>query len=87
MLNAKAFANAATAVMVVFYIICVAVSVLAPDLLFSISRSWMHSINIESLKVTTSLNVGSLLWGLVTLAVLTWVTVYATVVLYNKWAK
>lgn len=42
---------------------------------------------IESLKATSMLNVGSLFLGLVTLSGLTWVTTYATIALYNRWAK
>lgn len=87
MLNAKAFANAVTTVTVVFYVVCAALAILAPDLIFSISQSWMHSINLESVKATTNPSFGLLIWGLVTLTVLTWVTTYAAIWLYNRWAK
>ena len=87
MLNAKAFANAATAVTAIFYVICAALSYFASDLIFNIAKSWMHSVNIESIKATFNPGFGSLFWGLVTLSVITWVTTYATIALYNKWAK
>lgn len=87
MLNVKAFANAATVVTVVFYVICALLSYAAPDLIFSISRSWIHSINLESVRAPFNPDLGLLLWGLVSLAVITWVTTYATIALYNKWAK
>lgn len=87
MLNAKAFANAATVVTVVFYVICALLSYAAPDLIFSISRSWIHSINLESVRAPFNPDLWLLLWGLVSLAVITWVTTYATIALYNKWAK
>lgn len=87
MLNAKAFANAATAVMAVFYVVCAALSFFAPDLIFNIAKSWMHSVNIESIKSTFNPDIATLLWGLVTLSAIAWVTTYSTIALYNKWAK
>lgn len=87
MLNAKAFANAATAVTAVFYAVCAALSYFAPDLIFSIGRSWMHTVNLESVKAPFNPSIGTLVWGLVTLSVVTWITTYATIALYNNWAK
>ncbi len=87
MLNAKAFANAATVVMVVFYVVCAALSYLAPDLIFSIAKSWMHTISLESVKTAFSLDFGLLVWGLVTLSAITWITTYGIIWLYNRWAK
>lgn len=87
MLSAKAFANAVTAVTAVFYVVCAALSFIAPDLIFSISRSWMHTINLESVKAPFSPDLGTLVWGLVTISVLAWVTTYATIELYNRFKK
>lgn len=87
MLNAKAFANAVTAVMAVFYIVCWLISTMAPDFVFAISQSWFHSISLESLKSSTPMSFGPALMGIVTLSALTWVTTYATIWLYNQWAK
>lgn len=87
MLNAKAFSNAVTLVTAVFYIACWALSTLAPDLIFNIATSWTHSLNLESLKATTTMSLGSVIFGLITISVLTWVTTYAIIWLYNLWAK
>lgn len=87
MLNEKAFANAASAVMAVFYIACVTLSYISPDLLFSLAQSWIHTLNLEAARVAFTPNLGSMLFGLVTAVGLTWVTTYATIALYNKWAK
>lgn len=87
MLNAKVFANAAAAVMAIWVIACGLVSYLAPDLLFNIAQSWMHTVNLETVKVTFSLDLGSLIWGLVSASGLTWITVYGTISLYNRWSK
>lgn len=87
MLNANAFANAAAVVMAVWVVFCALLSYVAPDLLFSMAQSWMHNINLEAVRTTFELDLGKLLWGFVTAVGLTWITVYGTVVLYNRWAK
>ncbi len=86
MLNAKAFANAVTAVAAIFYIACWLLSLLAPDLIFSISQSWLHTINLEGLKTTAAMSFGTAILGLISLSLLAWVTTYVTIWLYNKWA-
>lgn len=87
MLNATAFAHAATLVTAVFYVICVVLSYLAPDFLFGIGRSWMHSINLESVKATTMPDLATVGWGLITISAVTWVTTYAVIWLYNRFAR
>lgn len=85
MLNAKAFANAVTVVTAVFYILCLLVSYVAPDLLFGVAESWVHSLNLESLKAETVISMGSAIWGLITISAVTWATTYITIALYNRW--
>lgn len=87
MLNAKAFANAATVVTAVFYSVCVLLVYLMPDYIFGMGRSWMHSVNLDSVKATTAPDLGSALMGLITMTAFTWVTAYAVIALYNRWAK
>ena len=87
MLNAKIFANAAVAIMAVWVVVCVLLSYIVPDLLFSVAQSWMHTINLETVKATFAPDLGSLTLGLVTAVGLTWVAVYATISLYNRWSK
>lgn len=87
MLNAKAFANAATVVTAIFYIICVVLVYILPDFVFEIGKSWMHSINLDSVKAAATPNLGTALMGLITMSALTWVTTYAVIALYNRWAK
>lgn len=87
MLNAKAFANAASVVMGIWVFACAALSYIAPDLLFSIAQSWMHTVNLETVKATFSPNLGSLLWGFISAVGLTWITTFGVISLYNKWTK
>lgn len=87
MLNAKAFANAMTIVTAVFYVACIMLSYVAPDILFSTAQSWTHSLNLSVLKTNNQISLTSTLWGLLTINLLTWTTTYATIWLYNKLAK
>lgn len=87
MLNAKAFANAAAAVMAIWIVACALLAYIAPDLLFTIAQSWTHSMNLEALRSTFAPDAGLLLLGFVSAVGLTWVTTYATIALYNKWVK
>lgn len=87
MLNAKAFANAASAVMTVWVIFCAVLSYAAPDLLFVVAQSWTHNMNLDAVRAPFNPNIGSLLLGLATASGLTWVTTYGTIWLYNRWSK
>lgn len=87
MLDAKAFANAVTAVTAVFYFVCAALSFLAPELIFNIGQSWVHTLNIEAVKSVYRPDLLTFLYGLLTIAAVTWVTTYAAIYLYNTWRK
>lgn len=87
MLNAKAFANSTAAVMAGWVIFCVAMSYIVPDLLFTVAQSWTHNMNLEVVRASFNPDLGSLLLGLVSAVGLTWITTYAIIVLYNRWAK
>ena len=58
MLNAKAFANASTLVLLAVYVVCRVVSLVAPDFLFSIAKSWFHTISVDSLR-----GISQWIWG------------------------
>ncbi len=87
MLKPVVFANAAATIMAVWVIGCVLLSYLMPDLLFAVAQSWMHTINLETVKATFNPSLGSILLGFVSAVGLTWVTIYSTINLYNRWAK
>lgn len=87
MLNAKAFANATTAVGVIVFIICRLIAWIAPNFLFQIGQSWFHTIQLESSQMSNSVSVGILLLGLVSAVIVTWLITYGTISLYNKWAE
>ena len=87
MLNTKAFANAATVIMAVFYIACALLSYISPNFIFGLANSWIHTLNIEAIRIDVQPNIGTLTYGLVSISLLTWVTTYAMIWLYNRWAK
>ena len=87
MLSSTAFAHAATIVIAVFYIVCAVVSFVAPDFVSGLASSWIHSLNLEAIKIKGQLSVGTLAYGLVTISALTWITSYAFVKVYNRLAK
>ena len=87
MLNAKAFAHAATIVTAVFYAACATLSYVAPDFVAGIGNSWVHSLNLEAIKINTQPSLTILLYGLVTISAVTWVTTYALIEIYNRLAK
>lgn len=87
MLNAKAFANATSAVMAVWVVGCALLAYVAPDLLFTIAQSWSHSVNLEAVRTTFSPSLGILILGFVSAVGLTWITTYGTIAIYNKLAK
>lgn len=87
MFKSASFANAATIVTAVFYIICAILSYAVPDLLINIANSWVHSLSLTTLKATQPMALSSLIFGLVTISVVTWVTMYSFVELYNYLAR
>lgn len=87
MVKPIALANAATTVSLGIYVVCRVISLVAPDFLFSVAKSWFHTFSTESVRSVSPMNIGTFIFGAVTLAVLVWLTFYAAATLYNKWAK
>lgn len=87
MLKPKAFANAITSVFFVAYIACALLAFIAPDLYFGILGNIFHSFNLDAVKATTPMSLGSLVLGVVTFSAYIWVFTFASASLYNKFAK
>lgn len=87
MLKAVPFANAATIVAIGLYVGCRVAALVVPDFLFSIGQSWFHTFSIEAARATVVFDFGAFIFGGVSLAVITWVTVYAFAEVYNRLAK
>lgn len=87
MLKSVAFANATTVVVAVFYIACAFLSSIAPDFVFSLANSWIHTLNLEAIQIKAQPSIGMLIYGFISVSILTWITAYALIELYNRWAK
>lgn len=87
LLNAKAFANAATVITAIFYLVCWLVSAIAPDLVYSFASAWIHTLNLESVRSSGAMPLGTAVYGLVSISTITWITTYVMIGLYNRWAK
>ena len=87
MLQPLPLANAATVVSLALYLICRALTLLAPDLVFAIGRSLFHTFSIDVMKATTAFDLGSFVIGAVTLAIVVWVSAYALAKIYNRFSQ
>ena len=87
MIKSTVLANASATVVGAGYVICRLVSVVAPNILSNIGQSWFHTVNLESVRTTSSMPMSTFILGLISSIVVTWVAAYATAELYNRWAK
>ncbi len=78
-------ASAAALVAAAAYVICLVLSLVAPDLLLGILQTWAHSIAIAPLRAdSTGFQPGPALIGLVTFSGFVWLATAATAWLYNS---
>ena len=87
LLNVQAFANSFTVVGLGVYVVCRVLSLIAPELLFSIGRSWFHTINLDVVRTVAPMDMGTFILGAVSTFVFVWVSAYSAASLYNSWAK
>lgn len=87
MLKPKILAYAVTIVFAVAYTTCGIVAYFFPDLFWYITNSWFHAINLETVKSTTPVNIGTFSFGVITFSIYVWVLVYAGAALYNYLLK
>ena len=87
MIKPVAFANAFTIVGAGLYVICRLLSLIVPDLLFALGKSWFHTFSLESIRQTVSWDTGTFLLGGVSTGVLVWILFYSGAYLYNRMAK
>lgn len=80
------FANSLALASVVFYFACAILAVLAPNFLLEMFQSWFHGINVAQLA-TTQRDFGSFLFGLISLAVVSWIFGYLWAWFYNRLSK
>ena len=87
MLNAKTFSNAVTTVTAIFYVGCLLLTLVLPNVIIGVAQSWVHGLNLDVLKGGPAFSWASAAAGLVTISLLAWITTYATIALYNIWSQ
>src|SRR3954467_10855586 len=71
-------ASAAAIVAAVAYVVCLVISLVAPDLLLALFQTWAHSISVASLQTSPTFQVGPALVGLLTFSGFVWLTTAGT---------
>lgn len=85
-MKAVPFANSLTGVSIVFYVLCRLLAAIVPGFLVAVFQSWVHTIDVSSLTKGSG-GSGEFIFGLVSLAVVTWFFAYSWAWLYNKLSK
>ena len=86
MIKSTSLANAITTMAVMLYFVCAAISLVFPAFILGLAQSWVHTVNMEIIRVTSPFTFGSFMYGLISLSLLTWIVSYGTVALYNYFA-
>jgi uncharacterized protein DUF5676 len=87
MIKPIVLANAVAVVVGTGYILCRFIAAVAPQFLFNVGQSWLHTVNLEPLRTSGSMSTGMFVVGLVTIMVVSWVVAYTTAELYKLWAR
>jgi len=87
MIKSIVLANALATVVGAGYILCRLVAAVAPEFLFNVGQSWLHTVNLAPLRTTSPMPTGMFVFGLVTSVVVSWILTYATAELYERWAS
>jgi hypothetical protein len=85
-LETTPLANSVTAAALFVYAICRVISIVAPDALAAVARSWSHGLVVGTAPWPRS-DFGELMLGFFTLGIFVWVFTAATAWLYKQWAR
>lgn len=81
-------ANAASAVALIGYLICAALSIVAPDVLMWFFGSWIHGLSLELVRPAGAwFRADTFVVGLITFGGPVWLAVAGTAWLYNRWCR
>lgn len=86
MLKSIPFANAIAIVSTIFFVVCAALTYLFPGLTGIFVESWFHNFGLSAVK-PIQLSLNSFVLGLVSFSLVSWITTYIAVEIYNKLAK
>lgn len=87
MIKPVALANAISVIFAVAYISCGIIAFVVPDLYWGILNSWMHGVNLELVKATNPMSIGTFVFGVVTFTAYIWVVSYLGAILYKNFSK
>jgi len=87
MLKPIKFANAATIIAVVCYIIYMVVLIFTPQLIHTYAESMYPGYDMSVIRATDNITIGFILTGLVSIALSVWVLVFTTIWLYNRLSR
>ncbi|MBM2826539.1 MAG: hypothetical protein HW403_603 [Dehalococcoidia bacterium] len=79
-------ANAVTVVALLVYVLCRVLSLVAPEVLATVARSWFHGLAVGTAP-WPGFQGGEFLLGLVTIGIFAWVTTASTAWLYKQWDR
>ncbi len=85
MIKPIVLANALATVVGAGYILCRLVAAVAPESLFNVGQSWLHTVNLTPLRAASPMPTGMFVLGLVTSVAVAWLVAYATAELYKLW--
>lgn len=87
MLKPIVFANSFTVIGLGAYVVCRVLTLIAPDLLFNIGQSWFHTLSLGFVKTVIPMDIGTFLYGAVTLGIFVWIMSYAFAKIYNSFSR
>lgn len=70
-----------------YYLLCLLVAILAPDLYKLIAGSWMHGIDVIKVWRDTPLDITGMAIGFISFTISAWVTGYLLANIYNILSK
>ena len=79
------FANSLAVVAAAFFVLCRILVAVVPDAFASVAQSWFHGLVIAP-QPWLGLNVSSFAFGLVTVAVVSWLFAFGWATVYNRLA-
>ena len=85
-LEVVSLANAVTAVALLVYVLCRLASIVAPEALAAVARSWFHGLAVGTAP-WPGFQGGVFFLGLFTIGIFAWVTAASAAWLYNRLAR
>lgn len=86
-INEKVAALSLAIVAGAYYLLCVLLSYIAPDLYKNIAVSWAHGADLSQIWQGSPTELSTVVWGFITFTIAAWVTGYFFAFIYNYLLK